>query len=98
MKQTDHIKSDRLRCPICSCVYGTQDVHTLFQEKMKRIVHATCPKCESSLFLSLEANPFGMVGIGVPTDLSYGEAVRWATKSPITTDTVISVYQDLKQY
>lgn len=96
MKSTNHIKSDRLRCPICSHMYGSADVHTLFQEKMKRIVHATCPKCESSLFLSLEAHPFGMVGVGVPTDLSYSEAVGWANKEPITADTVISVYRELQ--
>ncbi len=95
MKSTDHIKSDRLRCPICSHAYSSQDVHTLFQEKMKRIVHATCPKCEASLFLSLETNVFGMVGVGVPTDLSYAEAVGWATQKPITADTVVSMYRDL---
>lgn len=92
----NHIKSERLRCPVCASAYESRDVHILFQEKMRRIVHATCPKCESSLFLSLETNPFGMVGVGVPTDLSYAEAVARADTKPITSDTVIAVYRELQ--
>lgn len=95
MKSVNPNKNDRLRCPVCSHTYGSQDIHILFREQMRHIVHVTCSKCEVSLFLSLEANPFGMVGVGVPTDLSYAEAVGWAKQKPITSDIVLSVYRDL---
>ena len=36
-----------------------------------------------------------MVGMGIPTDLSYKEAVGWGGEKPITLDMVISVYRDL---
>lgn len=95
MKSANYSKNDRLKCPVCAHAYEPKEVHMLFREQTKHIVHATCSKCEVSLFLSLEANPFGMVGIGVPTDLSYTEAVGWARQTPITADVIISVYRDL---
>lgn len=89
------IKTDRLRCPVCSGVYGQGDVHVVHREKSRRIVHVSCPKCEATLFLSLENHPFGMMGVGVPTDLSFSEAIAVSRKEPITSDVVISVYREL---
>lgn len=96
MKTTPDVKNDRLHCPACLRVYESQGMHILLREKTHRILHTTCLKCGLSLFLSVEANPFGMVGIGVPTDLSYTEAIQRGASDPITADTVIEIYRELQ--
>lgn len=97
MKTLPHSKNNQLYCPACSRVYEPGDVHILLREKKRRILHATCVQCGLSLFLSLEANPFGLVGIGVPTDLSYTEASRRGHSDPITANTVIEIYRELQK-
>lgn len=97
MKTTADVKHDQLHCPACLRVYEPRDVHVLLREKTRRILHTTCLKCGLSLFLSVEANPFGLIGIGVPTDLSYREAARRGAADPITADTVIEVYRELQK-
>ena len=96
METTSDVKNGRLHCPACLRVYESRDMHVLLREKSRRILHTTCLKCGLSLFLSVEANPFGMVGVGVPTDLSYAEAAQRGTADPITVDRVIEVYRELQ--
>lgn len=98
MKRTpNRTKDDQLRCPSCSSPYQSQNIHTILQEKGRRILHVSCMQCNTSLFLSLEAQSFGIAGVGVPTDLSYIEAIQQAKNEPITSDIVLAVYRSLQK-
>ncbi len=82
-------------CPICNTAYN-QDLARLFAEHHNaRLVHVTCPSCASNFIAMVMVMSHGLSSVGMITDLSFADAERLFGTEPITTDEVISGYQQL---
>ncbi|MDQ5901857.1 MAG: hypothetical protein QG606_73 [Patescibacteria group bacterium] len=87
------------RCPVCNKKHrrGLRMLPVAEEEK-KTMLHVTCEHCGGKTLVAISVTPFGMVSLGVLTDLDQSEAKRAFSAEPISADQVIAAHQFFKQY
>lgn len=98
MKKIPFHHEQMTKCPFCSSTFAQEDFVHVQEDDTKTIAHATCSRCRSSLLLISNVGQFGIMNIGVPTDLSSGEAGRLLRSKKISSDQVLEVHSFLKRY
>jgi hypothetical protein len=83
-------------CPLCREKYSDQCRTVIEQGEDSELMHITCGECFISVLAIITTTQFGMMSVGVMTDLSVGDISKFLTRSPLSADDVISFHQHLQ--
>jgi hypothetical protein len=83
-------------CPFCSSQYSGKEVTMLEENEKQSTFHLSCSNCGVALMVFISTGQFGVVSVGVITDLNTSEARFFYKTEPITPDQVIEVHECLK--
>ena len=59
------------------------------------MLHLTCEHCGGKTLVAISVTPFGMVSLGVLTDLDQSEARRVLSAEPVSADQVIAAHNEI---
>ena len=83
-------------CPVCETRSNAMQARMLGQAGETHLLHIQCQKCHNA-FLSLVAvNQDGASSIGLLTDLSFEDVVRFHEQKAVSVDDVISAHEFLE--
>ncbi len=83
-------------CPLCETHYHPGEARVLHQEGNSQLVHLTCPRCANSMIALLVAGQNGVSSVGLVTDLSFGDVIRFRGTGAVETDDVLEVHAALE--
>ncbi|OGI16204.1 MAG: hypothetical protein A3E38_02560 [Candidatus Moranbacteria bacterium RIFCSPHIGHO2_12_FULL_54_9] len=87
-----------IRCPVCNKKYRKALMLVLDEDDKRTTLHLSCSDCGASSMVFVSMGQFGVVSLGVLTDLKQSEARRVFSGEAISSDQVIEAHQFLKQY
>jgi hypothetical protein len=85
-----------LGCPVCTQKNQPTKVVILEEDAKRTILHLTCGTCSASAIISISMGQFGIMSLGVLTDLEQGEAKRMFQSEVVSSDQVIEAHEFLK--
>lgn len=85
------------KCPQCSRKYRFNKALVLDEEDDRTTFHLTCDNCQISTLVFVTAGQYGIVSLGIVTDLDRNEARYLFRNEAISADQVIDAHQLLSQ-
>ena len=82
-------------CPLCESRSSKTQARLLGQEGETRLLHVKCKKCSNSMLALVFASSDGMSSVGLVTDLSYDDAIRFKEGDPVYIDDIISLHEEM---
>lgn len=83
-------------CPVCETRYNPMEARMLGQDGETHLLHVQCRKCSSSILSLVLVNEAGASSVGLLTDLSYEDVIRFRSNSAVSLDDVIEVHTYLE--
>lgn len=80
-------------CPLCSTHYNPSEAEVLEEKNGAHLIHVACRKCESSIVAVIMTGGIGVSSVGLITDLTGRDVVRFKDAQPISSDDVIEAYE-----
>lgn len=80
-------------CPLCDARYAAAYSRVLSEREDTRLVHATCRKCGSAMLALVVENEAGGSTVGLVTDLSHEDVLKFRSGRRVTTDDVIDAHE-----
>ncbi len=93
-----------LRCPICGNKYKKDGTRVIESEQDKSygeayiLIHSDCSKCKSSIVFSVEIKGPDVFSVGMITDLTQSDTVKFKSFAPIASGEIIKIHQGLKKF
>lgn len=84
-------------CPLCHAPYKPAQARVLDETGGRHLLHIQCAKCGNSVLALLLSGSEGMGSVGVVTDLSSEDALRFKEAGAVTADDVIGLHQLFEQ-
>ena len=84
-------------CPVCSLRYEPLEAKILDEGSNAHLVYIKCQNCHSSILAVIMASNFGLSSVGLITDLSGDDVLKFRDVEAISYDDVIEVHQFLNQ-
>jgi len=84
-------------CPICSLRYDPLEAKILEGGENAHLVHIKCRRCQSAILVLIVVDSLGISSIGLITDLSGDDILKFKTVKPISYDDVIETHQFLNK-
>ncbi len=95
-KSTDGIKL-LSRCPACQNEHDPSETSILDETEDSHLLYIKCNKCGSGVVASISPANFGMISLGVITDLNAFEIKQFKNKEKITQDDVLNFISYFKE-
>ncbi|OGL94909.1 hypothetical protein A2348_05480 [Candidatus Uhrbacteria bacterium RIFOXYB12_FULL_58_10] len=83
-------------CPLCETKYAPAQARVLSEQDDTRLIHATCKKCGSATLALVVEGEAGGSTVGLVTDLSYDDVLRFHRGGRVSTDDVIEAHEGLE--
>jgi hypothetical protein len=87
-----------LGCPVCSPKNQPTKVVVLEESSKRTLLHLSCETCQAKALITVTMGQFGIMSMGVLTDLEQKEAKQMAEGEAVTPDQVLEVHQFLKDF
>ena len=84
-------------CPLCEMGYKPTQARLLRQKGETTFLHVTCRKCQTSILALVLIHGSGASSIGMVTDLSYEDALKFQESSPLLLETLLNLHQELER-
>ncbi|MCA9365201.1 MAG: hypothetical protein KC736_04885 [Candidatus Moranbacteria bacterium] len=85
-------------CSTCGKKYAETKPVIVEEDDGKTVLHATCSECKSTTLIFMAATQFGVVSVGMTTDLARNEVQTLFRGGAVSDDQVIEVYEFLKDF
>ena len=82
-------------CPLCKTKFNFSQVKIVAEKKDSFLIHTDCRKCRCSILTSLVKSQMGISSIGLITDLTYKDVLKFKGAKPISADDTIGVFKKL---
>lgn len=79
-------------CPVCETRYNPMEARMLGEDGDTHLLHIRCHKCTNQVLALVLVNQVGVSSIGVITDLSFDDVMRFKSADKITVDDVIKTH------
>lgn len=87
-----------IRCPVCNKKYRPAKILVLDESDKRTTLHLACEECKTSSIVFVSQGQFGVVSLGMLTDLEQSEARRVFRGEAISSDNVLEAHLFLKHY
>lgn len=84
-------------CPVCETRYNPMEARVLGKQGETHLIHVQCRKCQNSILALVLVNHVGASSVGLVTDLTYEDVVRFRCAPCVSIDDVIDVHDLLGQ-
>lgn len=98
--KNDHSSSsplDNLRlisyCPLCNTHYNPSEAKVLEQKDGAHLIHIECRRCQSSIVAVVITGGIGISSVGLITDLTSQDVLRFKNKESVNENDVIEAYE-----
>jgi len=83
-------------CPLCNVSFFPEEVTVIGGDNRTQLLHATCNQCSSSIVILLLLGDTGIGSVGLVTDLTREDVVRFQRGEVIDADDVLGLYKVLR--
>lgn len=83
-------------CPLCGAEYSPEEARIVSEKESAFLVHTNCKKCGSSVVATLIANHSGVSSVGLVTDLTYEDVIKFKDSDVVSTDDLLDAYNIFK--
>lgn len=80
-------------CPVCGLRYEPLEARVLEESQKSHLVYIKCRHCQSAILALLSASNLGISSIGLITDLSGDDVLKFKKAEAINCDDVIEVHE-----
>jgi len=93
-----------LKCPICSAKYLVEQTKVIASEhhmpfnEARLLIHSDCSKCKSSVMFSVEIHGPQVYSVGMVTDLTSADSIKFKDVGRISTDELINLHLSLQDF
>jgi transcription elongation factor Elf1 len=87
-----------IRCPVCNKKYRPTKMLVLDEDEKRTTLHLSCVDCGAASMVFVSMGQFGVVSLGILTDLKQSEARTVFLGEAVSSDQVIEAHQFLKQF
>ena len=84
-------------CPICSARYHSAELKILEERQEAQLVYIQCRKCRSSVLAVVLANQLGVSSVGLVTDLSGDDVLKFRRQPVVSGDDVLDLHEAMRQ-
>jgi len=81
-------------CPVCSQKYNMSEIKILERKNDAHLIYIQCPSCRSSVLAVILANYFGVSSVGLVTDLTSRDVLKFKNLDNVTTNDVIEIHKE----
>lgn len=82
-------------CPLCSTNYNPKDARLLEEKDGAHLIHLQCSNCSSSIVAVIISGGLGVSSVGLITDLTGNDVVKFKNARYINEDDVIEAYRSI---
>ena len=82
-------------CPVCSKRYNPVEAKVLEERDTAHLIYITCKHCHSAILALIVANNLGISSVGLITDLTSQDVLKFKSAKAINCDDVIELHQFL---
>ena len=84
-------------CPVCSTKYHSAEITLLEEKDDRHLVYIRCKKCHTSVLALILANSLGISSMGLITDLTSDDAMKFRNQPGVSANDIIDIHQMLKK-
>lgn len=84
-------------CPFCSTTYNLTGAKVLAEREDAHLLHLECVKCGSAVVALVMTNGTGVNSVGLVTDLTSEDVVKFTGTEAINTDDVLAIHEALER-
>ncbi|MDP3771572.1 MAG: hypothetical protein Q8R16_04680 [bacterium] len=84
-------------CPVCDTSYNPMEARVIDERDEKHLMHIRCKKCAHSILALVLTSGMGVSSMGLLTDLTFGDVLKFREAEPITVDDVITFHHFLQK-
>ena len=84
-------------CPLCQSTNKNIEARIVGQDGQTKLLHLNCLKCSNSLLALVLVSAGGVSSIGMLTDLTFEDTVRFKQTRMVRVDDVLAVHKELDQ-
>lgn len=82
-------------CPLCSAAYKPAQAQILDEQHGRHLLHIQCERCGNAVLALLMTGAHGMSTVGMVTDLTGEDALRYKDALGVSPDDVIATHEML---
>lgn len=82
-------------CPLCNAHYNPREAKILEQKEGAHLIHVECRNCRSSIVAVVITGGIGVSSVGLITDLTSQDVVRFKNEESVAENDVIAAYEVL---
>lgn len=82
-------------CPLCGARYNPMKADILEENEEAHLIHITCNKCRVSVLAMILHTSMGMSSVGLVTDLTPEDVLKFKNKKDISADDIINFHKKL---
>lgn len=86
------------RCPICSQRYNINNTKVVKDNDNSFLIHIDCIECHGSIMANISVQGTEVFSVGMITDLTSSDAIRFTDRSYVGYDDAISMHQYLQDF
>ncbi|MDO8463384.1 MAG: hypothetical protein Q7S96_03900 [bacterium] len=84
-------------CPVCDTSYNPMEARVVDERDDKHLMHIRCKKCAHSILALVLTTGMGVSSMGLLTDLTFDDVVKFRNAEPVTLDDVIAFHHLLEK-
>ncbi|MBI5466144.1 MAG: hypothetical protein HY974_02565 [Candidatus Kerfeldbacteria bacterium] len=79
-------------CPLCEAAYSPLQARVLEEREDAHLLHIQCSHCHSSIVALVLSSAIGITSVGLVTDLTGDDVLRFKDAEALNTDEVLSFH------
>lgn len=83
-------------CPLCNTQYNPLSARIVEERDDAHLIHIKCKKCNSSIVALVLSSGVGISSVGLITDLSEEDVIRFKDGNRVNNDDVLNLYSLLR--
>lgn len=84
-------------CPICRARYHSAEIKVLEERQDAQLVYIQCRKCRASVLAVILANQLGVSSVGLVTDLSDEDVLKFRRQPVVSGDDVLDLHVAMRR-
>ena len=98
--QSTNFGHDGLRivsyCPLCEAEFNPMEARVLGEDGETHLLHVRCRSCANAILALVLVTKTGVSSVGLVTDLSYDDVVKFKAEGNVSIDDVLAVHGALE--
>lgn len=82
-------------CPLCESEFNSMEARVLSVSGETSLVHVRCKGCQNAMLALVLTTQAGVSSVGLVTDLTYDDVVKFREEGRVSIDDVVAVHQSL---